>query len=143
MDMLEHGLGYKETVRKYWKNSKGCEGRYTETVKRWERIFKEEGEKGLMEERREKAFKDLKKIKESTIEESKKQGKSGEIYVPQTEDEIKAMASENLRLRIENEYLKKLDALVRADEQKNGKKRSKVTPESRECDEGREDFLPV
>lgn len=124
MDMLEHGLNYKETVRKYWEDSKGHESRYTGTVKNWERIFKEEGEKGLMEERRGKAFKELKKITESVTGESKKKGKSGKIYVPQTEDEIRAMASENLRLKIENEYLKKLDALVQADKQKNGKRRS-------------------
>ena len=57
MDMREHRLGYKETVRKYWDISKGQEDNYKNIVKRWERIFLEEGAEGLMKERRGRACK--------------------------------------------------------------------------------------
>ena len=52
MDMREHHLGYRETVRKYWDVSQGQEENYKNIVKRWERIFLEEGAEGLMKERR-------------------------------------------------------------------------------------------
>mgnify|MGYP003529252921 FL=1 len=51
MDMREHHLGYKETVRKYWESSKGKEPNYMKQVQRWERIFLEEGTEGFMKER--------------------------------------------------------------------------------------------
>ena len=52
MDMREHHLGYRETVRKYWNVSRGQELNYINVVKRWERIYLEEGAEGLMKERR-------------------------------------------------------------------------------------------
>ena len=109
MDKQEHQLGYKETVRKYWEGSKGHEDRYRGTVKRWERIFKEDGVEGLMEGKRKKAGK-------ASLTE--------EVRLPRTDKEIAEMAAENQRLRMEIEYIKKLSALVLADEQRNGKRRS-------------------
>jgi hypothetical protein len=108
MDMREHHLGYKETVRKYWNISKGQEDNYKNIVKRWERIFLEEGAEGLMKERR---------GKNNT---SGKRGRPPKLDRKVEEDLI----AENQRLRMEIEYLKKLSALVLAEEQKNGKKRS-------------------
>ena len=108
MDMREHHLGYKETVRKYWDISKGQEDNYKNIVKRWERIFLEEGAEGLMKERR---------GKNNT---SGKRGRPPKLD-PKVEEDLIA---ENQRLRMEIEYLKKLSALVLAEEQKNGKKRS-------------------
>ena len=55
MDMREHHLGYRETVRKYWDITRGQEQNYKNTVKRWERIYLEEGAEGLMKERRGRA----------------------------------------------------------------------------------------
>ena len=55
MDMREHRLGYGETVRKYWDITQGQEQNYKNTVIRWERIYLEEGAKGLMKERRGRA----------------------------------------------------------------------------------------
>ena len=55
MDMREHRLGYRETVRKYWDVSYGQEQNYYKQVQRWERIYLEEGAEGLMKERRGKA----------------------------------------------------------------------------------------
>ena len=110
MDMREHHLGYKETVRKYWDISKGQEDNYKNIVKRWERIFLEEGAEGLMKERRGRACK---------ASDSNK-GRPPKLDRKVEEDLI----AENQRLRMEIEYLKKLSALVLAEEQKNGKKRS-------------------
>ena len=110
MDMREHHLGYKETVRKYQDISKGQEDNYKNIVKRWERIFLEEGAEGLMKERRGIACKAS----------GSNKGRPPKLDQKVEEDLI----AENQRLRMEIEYLKKLSALVLAEEQKNGKKRS-------------------
>lgn len=104
MDMREHRLGYRETVRKYWENSEGKEDNYRKQVQRWERIYLEEGAEGLMKERRGR----------------KSKGRPPKLDKRTEEDLI----AENQRLRMENEYLKKLSALVLAEERKNGKRRS-------------------
>ena len=108
VDMREHHLSYREVVRKYWENTKGKEPNYIHRVQRWERIFLEEGAEGLMKERR---------GKNNT---SGKRGRPPKLNRKVEEDLI----AENQRLRMEIEYLKKLSALVLADEQKNGKRRS-------------------
>ena len=78
---------------------------------RWERIYLEEGAAGLMTERR---------GRKSTGMPRKK---------PLDKEIENDLIAENQRLKerleyleMENEYLKKLDALVRAEEQQNGKK---------------------
>jgi len=106
MDMREHHLGYRETVRKYWDVSQGQEENYKNIVKRWERIFLEEGAEGLMKEHRGK---------------SNTSSRRGRPPKPDRKVEEDLIA-ENQRLRMEIEYLKKLSALVLAEEQKNGKK---------------------
>ena len=110
MDMREHHLGYNETVRKYWNITRGQEHNYQKQVQRWERIFLEEGAEGLMKERRGRACKASGTSK----------GRPSKLDRKVEEDLI----AENQRLRMEIEYLKKLSALVLAEEQKNGKKRS-------------------
>ena len=111
MDMREHFLAYRETVRKYWgTKSRAEEDKYLKTLKGWERIFLEEGAEGLMKERRGRACK---------ASDSNK-GRPPKLDKKVEEDLI----AENQRLRMEIEYLKKLSALVLAEEQKNGKKRS-------------------
>ena len=35
MDMQKHRLGYKETIRKYWEDSKGKEPNYIKQLQRW------------------------------------------------------------------------------------------------------------
>ena len=110
MDMREHHLGYRETVRKYWDVRQGEEENYKNIVKRWERIFLEEGAEGLMKERRGRAC---------------KASGSNKGRPPKLERKVEEdLIAENQRLRMEIEYLKKLSALVLAEEQKNGKKRS-------------------
>ena len=107
MDMREHRLSYHETVRKYELGNDQTGGARL-MVQRWERIFLEEGAEGLMKERR---------GKNNT---SGKRGRPPKLD-PKVEEDLIA---ENQRLRMEIEYLKKLSALVLAEEQKNGKKRS-------------------
>ena len=107
MDMREHHLSYHETARKY-KLGNDQSGGARRMLQRWERIFLEEGAEGLMKERR---------GKNNT---SGKRGRPPKLDKKVEEDLI----AENQRLRMEIEYLKKLSALVLADEQKNGKRRS-------------------
>ena len=106
MDMREHHLGYCETARKYDLGDPK-KGTCVHTLQRWERIFLEEGAEGLMKERRGKSY-------------GSKKGRPPKLDKKVEEDLI----AENQRLRMEIEYLKKLSALVLADEQKNGKRRS-------------------
>ena len=106
MDMREHHLGYCETARKYDLGDPK-QGTSVHTLQTWERIFLEEGAEGLMKERRGKSY-------------GSKKGRPPKLDRKVEEDLI----AENQRLRMEIEYLKKLSALVLADEQKNGKRRS-------------------
>ena len=104
MDMRENHLGYREVTRKYWGLKTEREtSKYVNRVIKWERIYLEEGEDGFMTERR---------GRKSTGRPKKALSKSVE------EDLI----AENQRLRMEIEYLKKLDALVRKEEQEKNKK---------------------
>lgn len=109
MDMREHHLGYCETVRKYWDLTTGQAENYKNIVKRWERIFLEEGAEGLMKERRGRAG----------AASGTKKGRPPKLDRKVEEDLI----AENQRLRMEIEYIKKLSALVLAEEQKSGKRR--------------------
>ena len=109
MDMREHRLGYRETARKY-NLTVTSESSAANMVQRWERIFLEEGAEGLMKERRGRACKAS----------GSNKGRPPKLDRQVEEDLI----AENQRLRMEIEYLKKLSALVLADEQKNGKRRS-------------------
>lgn len=102
MDMQEHRLGYREIVRKYWDIDNGKEPNYIKQIQRWERIYLEEGAEGLMKERRGRGSK----------------GKPPKLDKKTEKDLI----AENQRLRMEIEYLKKLSALVLAEERENNKK---------------------
>ena len=106
--MREHHLGYRETVRKYWNITRGQDLNYVKTIQRWERIFLEEGAEGLMKDRRGIA------CKESGV----RKGRPPKLDKKAEEDLI----AENQRLRMEIEYLKKLDALVQKRLQEEKKK---------------------
>ena len=108
MDMREHHLGYRETVRKYWNISRGQDLNYVKTVQRWERIFLEEGAEGFMKEKRGRAC---------SVNGTRK-GRPPKLDKKVEEDLI----AENQRLRMEIEYLKKLDALVQKRLQEEKKK---------------------
>ena len=114
IDMREHHLSYNETARKYL-CEKGQESIFKGRLKLWERIFLEEGEAGFYIERRGRTRK----------MDNPKKGRQKKILDKQVKQDLIA---ENQRLKEENqyykaeiEYLKKLDALVRAEEQKDRK----------------------
>ncbi len=114
IDMREHNLSYNETARKYLCRE-GQESSFSGRLKLWERIFLEEGEAGFYIERRGR----------TTKMDNPKKGRKKKLDKQVKEDLI----AENQRLKEENqyykaeiEYLKKLDALVRAEEQKKNKK---------------------
>ena len=107
MDMREHRLSYHKTVRKY-ELGNDKQGGARLMLQRWEHIFGKKGTEGLMKERRGR---------------NNTNGKCGRP--PKLEPKVEEdLIAENQRLRMEIEYLKKLSALVLAEEQKKGKKRS-------------------
>ena len=101
LDMRENHLGVCETERKY--------NIQHSVILKWERIFLEEGAEGLMKERRGRT---------SAANEIQK-GRPPKFDKKVEEDLI----AENQRLRMENEYLKKLNALVRERIQRENKKK--------------------
>ena len=106
--MREHQFSYNETVRKYWDISRGKEHNYQKQIRRWERIYLEEGAEGLMKERRGRAC---------------SAGGTSKGRPPKLDKKVEEdLIAENQRLRMEIEYLKKLSALVLAEERENGKK---------------------
>ena len=107
MDMREHRLSYHETVRKYELGNDQTGGARL-MIQRWERIFLEEGAEGLMKERRGRACKAS----------GSNKGRPPKLDRKVEEDLI----AENQRLRMEIEYLKKLDALVQKRLQEERKK---------------------
>lgn len=108
MDMREHGLSYKATMRKYFPQFPPKNYKF---IKQWERIYLTEGAEGFMIEWRGRGSK----------------GRPGKKPLPpEVEsdllDEVQQLRERNEYLEAELEYLKKLDALVRAEEEQNGKK---------------------
>jgi transposase len=89
IDMREHRLGYRETSRKYGFSGSGST---VDLLKRWERVFLEEGAEGLMKERRGRACKAS----------GSNKGRPPKLDRKVEEDLI----TENQRLRMEIEYLK-------------------------------------
>ena len=77
------------------------------TVAKWERIYYEEGPEGLLEERRGR----------------KNMGKKKPSKTKKNVNENEDLLAEVQRLRMENEYLKKLNALVLEREKSKQKKK--------------------
>jgi len=95
--MRENNLSYRETGRIF--------GLRHEMLISWERIYLEEGAEGLYVERRGRA----------TAKESPAKGRAKKLDKKVEEDLI----AENQRLRMEIDYLKKLDALVQEEKLQN------------------------
>ena len=108
IDMRENHLGYRETVRKYWNTTTELEtSNHLRQVIEWERKYLEEGYEGLVKDNRGRPRVN-----------GKKRGRPPKLDKKVEEDLI----AENQRLRMEIEVLKKLSALVLAEERENGKK---------------------
>ena len=109
MDMRENHLSYRETARKYWADER--EDNYKNRLKEWERVYLTEGAVGFMTERRGR----------KSTGRPRKRPLDKEI-----ENDLIAknqrLKEHNQYLEAELEYIKKLSALVLAEEQKNGKK---------------------
>ena len=105
--MRNNHLSYHETIRKYWGNDV-YEQNYIKQVQRWERKYLEEGIKGLEKENRGRP----------TVN-GKKRGRPAKLDNRIEED----LVAENQRLRMENEYLKKLNALVQERIERERKKK--------------------
>ena len=106
LDMRNNHLSYSETVRKYWGTQTKAEtANYRFTLRNWERIYLEEGEIGFMEEKRgsKSTGRPRKKTLDKNVEED--------------------LIAENQRLRMENECLKKLNALVQERIEREQKKK--------------------
>lgn len=101
LDMREKHLGYNETIRKY--NLPGFH-----LPQKWERKYLEEGYEGLMKDNRGRPSVN-----------GKKRGRPPKLDKKVKEDLI----AENQRLRMENECLKKLNALVQERIERERKKR--------------------
>ena len=99
--MKENNLSYRETGRIF--------GLRHEMLIAWERIYLEEGAEGLYIERRGRM----------TAEGGPSSGRTKKLDKKVEEDLI----TENQRLRMENDYLKKLDALVQEEKLQNRKRK--------------------
>ena len=97
LDMREHCLTYHETMRKYFPQKKEKDYSF---LKKWERKYLEEGIEGLAKENR---------------------GDHREYSSPLKSKED--LIAENQRLRMENDCLKKLNALVQKRIERERKKK--------------------
>jgi transposase-like protein len=104
LDMRKNHLSYKETVRRY-DLGKIDSGGARQMLQRWERKYLEEGIEGLEKDNRGRP--------------SKKRGRPPKLDKQVEEDLI----AENQRLRMEIEYLKKLNALVQERIERERKKK--------------------
>ena len=107
LDMRESHLSYKETVRRY-ELGKIDSGGARQMLQRWERKYLEEGIEGLAKDNRGRP----------TVN-GKKRGRPPKLDKQVEEDLI----AENQRLRMENECLKKLNALVQERIERERKKK--------------------
>jgi transposase len=95
-DIRQNHLSYRETMRKY-----GIRGKMS--IQQWERIYLEEGPAGLSIERRGLRSKGRPPKLDKKVEED--------------------LIAEVQRLRAENDYLKKLNALVLEEERRNRRRK--------------------
>ena len=106
LDMRENKLSYHETMRKYFSHL--ASSRNFAFLLNWERKYLEEGYEGLMKDNRGRPSLT-----------GKKRGRPPKLDKKVQEDLI----AENQRLRMENEYLKKLNALVQERIERERKKK--------------------
>ena len=108
-------LSYHETMRRYFPH---LEAKQYDFIKKWDQIYEKEGYEGLAKERRGRA----------NIMDGVRRGRPPKIK-PEIKDDLKA---ENKRLKkrleyleAENEYLKKLQALIQQKEAQKTERKKK------------------
>ena len=106
-DIRKNYLTREGAMRKYFPHLKSPSN--NSFLRKWERIFLEEGAEGLMLERRGRKVN------------GKKRGRPPKLERQVEEDLI----AENQHLRAENDYLKKLDALIQEREKRENEKKPK------------------
>ena len=95
-DVRKNHLSYSEAMKKY-----GIGGKMS--IQQWERIYLEQGPEGLCIERR---------------------GRGSPGRPPKLDKQVKKdLIAENQRLRAENDYLKKLHALVLEEERRDRRRK--------------------
>ena len=99
--MHKEHLGIKETAELY--------GIYHQRICDWERIYLTEGKEALLAERRGRA----------SAASGVQKGRKAQLSAAQE----KSILAENQQLRMENEYLKKLRALILEEEVQNRKRK--------------------
>ena len=110
MDMREHHLSYGETMRKYFPR---LVPRGIGFLKQWERIYLEEGKIGFYIEKRGRSTK---------MDNPRKGRPRKKPLDKQVENDLIAELQKLKEENQENEYIKKLSALIAAEEQKKSKK---------------------
>ena len=104
LDMVYNGLNIHEVVRKYWNVTKKIDvDKYRSRVRAWLRIYEEKGTRGFMSKTQPCKSKDP----------SAPTPKKSQVH------DLPAILAENEYLRMENEYLKKLRALILEQELQN------------------------
>ena len=114
MDMRENKLSYRETTRKHLPHLKPD---HIDVVQRWERIYLEEGFEGLAKERRGRASK-MPGVKKGRPKKQVKIEKGSPNELEQLRERVDY-------LEAENEYLKKLNALIQEEEAQKAARRRK------------------
>ena len=116
MDMRENNLSYKEAVRKYSLGNHRYGGT-TAMIQRWEMTYLEGGFEGLAIERRGRATK---------MDNPKKGRPKKKVKIEKgSPNELEQLRERVYYLEAENEYLKKLDALIREKEARAAARKKK------------------
>ena len=110
--MQEHGISAKVAARHFKINE--------DIPKRWMRTYLEEGEEALLKKRRSHTPKSG-----TSSSHTPKSGTSGSRLPKPDEEAEEDLIAEVQRLRMENEYLKKLNALVQEKEKSVRQKKQK------------------
>ena len=112
MDMRENKISYSDIMRKYFPT---MEPRSFHFIKKWEQIYLEEGPEGLAIERRGRATK---------MDNPKKGRPKKKVKIEKgSPNELEQLRERVYYLEAENEYLKKLDALIREEEARKAARR--------------------
>ena len=128
LDMRRNSLSYEDAAKKYWPELTSMKAHnHAKSLREWEQIYLAEGEKGIMARTKVPGGKGKKRENnppspEQTGRKEKKREKAPPSPEQSTREELIARVQ---YLEMENAYLKKLRALILANERaKQSKRRS-------------------